>query len=138
VCFGGWDVELTPRSLVSQPVMKVIEQQQPTDAAQSNRALTIQESIALAQRLNGSGTDRQAQEIRRQNLGSDRDLPSRYDDRQVRYDYDERLFMGQGTMTASSLRDTNFNVFDHMEQRYRDRHGSGDSNWVIRTNHGTR
>jgi len=81
---------------------------------------------------------RQAQEITRRLPGQDRPEQNRYDDREVRYDYDERLFQGQGTMTASSLRDTNFNVFDHMEQRYRDRHGSGDSDWVIRTNHGTR
>ena len=26
MCFGGWDVELSPRSLVSQPVMEVIDQ----------------------------------------------------------------------------------------------------------------
>jgi hypothetical protein len=87
---------------------------------------------------NDSESVRQAQEILRDGPEIDRGMPSRYDDQEVRYDYNERLFMGQGTMTASSFRDTNFNVFDHMEQRYRDRHGSGDSNWVIRTNHGTR
>jgi hypothetical protein len=85
-----------------------------------------------------SDSVRQAQEILRGGPEIDRGMPSRYDDREVRYDYDERLFQGQGTMTASSLSNTNFNVFDHMEQRYRDRHGSGDSDWVIRTNHGTR
>ena len=87
---------------------------------------------------NDSGPLRQAQEIRRDDLEIDQGMPSRYDDREVQYDYDERLFQGRGTMTASSLRDTNFNVFDHLEDYQRSRHGSGDSNWAIRTNHGTR
>jgi hypothetical protein len=81
---------------------------------------------------------RQAQEILRDGPGIDQGMPSRYDDREVRYDYDERLFQGQGTVTASSLRDTNFNLFDHFYDYQRSRHGSGDSDWVIRTNHGTR
>jgi hypothetical protein len=80
---------------------------------------------------------RQAQEILRDGPTIDRGMPSRYDDREVRYDTDERLFQGQGTMTASSLRDANFNVFDHFYDYQRSRHGSGGE-WTIRTNHGTR
>ena len=85
---------------------------------------------------------RQAQEMSRDPRDRDQQMFSRYDDQQVRYDYDERLFQGTGTMTASQYRDLELNPFiwaaDAMSDRIRSRHGSGDSEWVIRTNHGTR
>lgn len=86
---------------------------------------------------NAPGSLREAQEILRDGPTIDQGMPSRYDDREVRYDIDDRFFQGQGTMTASSLRDTNFNLFDHFYDYQVSRHGSGGE-WTIRTNHGTR
>ena len=87
MCFGGWDVELTPRSLVSQPVMEVIEQVNLVDAAQSSVALTIQESIALA-----NDQQRSPQEFARPPPEQDRYDEGRYDDvlRNRPYQYESR------------------------------------------------
>jgi hypothetical protein len=100
VCFGGWDVELTPRSLVSQPVMEVIEQVNLVDVAQSSVALTIQESIALANRLASlrettqtrPDQQRSPQEFTRPLPEQDRYDEGRYDDvdRNRPYQYDNR------------------------------------------------
>jgi hypothetical protein len=101
VCFGGWNVELSPRSLVSQPVMEVIDQVNLVDTTgptQRDLEQMAQRDIQMAAYL-ATNPDpvtglpqRQAQEFPRPPREQDRYDEGRYDDvnRNRPYQYESR------------------------------------------------
>lgn len=103
MCFGGWDVELTPRSLVSQPVMEVIEQVNLVDTTgptQRDLAQMAERDIQMAAYLATNPNpvtglpQRQAQETRTRLPEQDRPASSRYDEPQQDYYYDYDDYRG--------------------------------------------
>ena len=103
MCFGGWNVELSPRSLVSQPVMEVIDQVNLVDISgptQRDLEQMAQRDIQMAAYLAtnpdpGTGLpQRQAQEFTRRPREQDRQESSRYDEPHMDYYYDYDGYRG--------------------------------------------